>query len=298
MKMPAGPFSIRAIAALSVLALTAACDEPLDFDMRGKVGAFSTASAAQQAVGARPQPDDRGVISYPNYQVVVARRGDTVSDVANRIGLPSSDLARYNGLTPGDPLREGEVIALPRRVAEPSAATGVDIASLAGSAIDASPDTTPSVSTATLPPASSSAAAASSPCVCAMMAAASFSAWRTRSAALRCGIRLGICSRIITGIIWKVDALPTPVAKNSSMALTLARPARRDPMAWLKPRQYLPDFMTREILELKLSTLDLDFFPIFVEGCFVLFFCFVLDKKHNKVIFTPKIWSRLTYSYE
>lgn len=158
MKMPAGPFSIRAIAALSVLALTAACDEPLDFDMRGKVGAFSTASAAQQAVGARPQPDDRGVISYPNYQVVVARRGDTVSDVANRIGLPSSDLARYNGLTPGDPLREGEVIALPRRVAEPSAATGVDIASLAGSAIDASPDTTPSVSTATLPPASSSAA--------------------------------------------------------------------------------------------------------------------------------------------
>ena len=50
------------------------------------------------------------------------------------------------------PLRDGEVLALPRRVAEPSAATGVDIATLAGSAIDSAPDTTP-VTTKPLDPA-------------------------------------------------------------------------------------------------------------------------------------------------
>ena len=148
--------SFRILTAVSLLALLAACDEPLDFDMRGKIGAFSTAPAAQSATGTRPAADNRGVISYPNYQVAVARRGDTVTAVANRVGLPASELARYNGLTPGDTLRDGEILALPTRVAEPSAATGVDIASLAGSAIDASPSTSNSVQTTALPPAAAS----------------------------------------------------------------------------------------------------------------------------------------------
>ncbi|MBL3703109.1 peptidoglycan DD-metalloendopeptidase family protein [Sulfitobacter sp. BDSS02] len=148
--------SFRILTAVSLLALLAACDEPLDFDMRGKIGAFSTAPAAQSATGTRPAADNRGVISYPNYQVAVARRGDTVTAVANRVGLPASELARYNGLTPGDTLRDGEILALPSRVAEPSAATGLDIASLAGSAIDASPSTSNSVQTTALPPAAAS----------------------------------------------------------------------------------------------------------------------------------------------
>ena len=147
--------TVRLIGSVALLALLAACDEPLDFDMRGKVGAFSTAPAAQQSAGARPAPDARGVIAYPNYQVAVARRGDTVTSVASRVGLPAAELARYNGLKPEDQLRDGEVIALPRRVAEPSAATGaVDISAIAGSAIDASPTTTPkpaAVTTTALP---------------------------------------------------------------------------------------------------------------------------------------------------
>lgn len=132
----------------------AGCDQPLDMDMRGLGGGFSTAGAAQSATAPRPTPDDRGVISYPSYQVAVAKRGDTLADVARRVDLPASDLARFNGIEPDVPLREGEVIALPRRVTEPSPATGaigtgpilpapVDVSSLAGAAIDNAAPTTP-----------------------------------------------------------------------------------------------------------------------------------------------------------
>ncbi|MEM8577716.1 MAG: LysM peptidoglycan-binding domain-containing M23 family metallopeptidase [Pseudomonadota bacterium] len=138
---------------LAVLGLVA-CDQPLDFDLRGVTGGFSTAEAATTATTDRPRPDDRGVISYPGYQVAVARRGDTVTDVAARVGLPEAELARFNGIAPDVGLRAGEVIALPRRVTDPSPATGaigtgpirpapVDVTELAGAAIDAAPDTTP-----------------------------------------------------------------------------------------------------------------------------------------------------------
>jgi LysM repeat protein len=141
----------------------AACDQPLDVDLRGLRGGFSTAEAATADLAARPRPDNRGVISYPNYQVAVAQRGDTLNDVAARIGANPAELASYNGIDPTVPLRKDEVIALPRRVAEPSPATGasgtgpittspVDITSLAGNAINRAP-ATPGVQTAALPPA-------------------------------------------------------------------------------------------------------------------------------------------------
>ncbi|SDN37149.1 Murein DD-endopeptidase MepM and murein hydrolase activator NlpD, contain LysM domain [Lutimaribacter pacificus] len=139
----------RWLLAGAALGLAAGCQQPLDFDLRGNFGeAMSTSEAAQQAVAPRPQPDNRGVISYPGYQVAVAERGDTVVEVANRTGTDPASLARYNGLQIGDRLRAGEVIALPNRVAEPSPATGalgtgpiqppsqVDITTLAGDAID------------------------------------------------------------------------------------------------------------------------------------------------------------------
>jgi murein DD-endopeptidase MepM/ murein hydrolase activator NlpD len=133
---------------VGALALLGACAD-LDLDMRdlGRSG-LDTSQAALSAVESRPAPDNRGVISYPGYQVAVARRGDTVADVAARIGLPADELARFNGAPAAAPLNPGEVLALPRRVAEPSPATGapatgpirppgeVDVAALAGAAIE------------------------------------------------------------------------------------------------------------------------------------------------------------------
>ncbi|MFU8835188.1 peptidoglycan DD-metalloendopeptidase family protein [Roseovarius autotrophicus] len=120
----------------------AACSQPLDIDMRGAFGdAPSTAAAARTASSsARPQPDARGIISYPSYQVAVARRGDTLARLATRIGTDAEELARFNGIQTGDILREGEIVALPHRVAEPAGGpiqppSGVDIASVAGGAI-------------------------------------------------------------------------------------------------------------------------------------------------------------------
>lgn len=144
----------RPMTALALVTLLSACSGGLDFDLRdGLGGGVDTSDAALKAVGNRPDPDDRGIISYPGYQVAVAKRGDTLSDVAARVGLPADELGRYNGIRPNDPLRRGEIVALPRRVAEPSPATGatttgpirppsdVDVTTLASNAIDGAPDT-------------------------------------------------------------------------------------------------------------------------------------------------------------
>lgn len=124
----------------SLVALSACSDgmgRPLnlDFDLRGLGGGeFTTADAAREArAAARPSPDARGVISYPTYQVAVARRGDTLSALATRVGLPEAEIARYNGLNAGAQLREGEVVALPRRTTTPGS---VDVTTVAGNALD------------------------------------------------------------------------------------------------------------------------------------------------------------------
>ena len=147
--------ALTLVCTLAAFGLTA-CTDGFDLDLRDRLGGtLDTSDAALNATGGRPAPDDRGVISYPNYQVAVARRNDTVADVAARVGLPADELARFNGVAVDDVLRAGEIIALPRRVEEPSPATGapttgpiqppatVDVATLAGDAIDRAADTTP-----------------------------------------------------------------------------------------------------------------------------------------------------------
>ena len=98
----------RTVLACTALGLMAACQTPLDFDMRGNFGnAPSTANAVQNITADRPRPDNRGVISYPGYQVAIAQRGDTIVEVANRVGADPQALARFNGLELGDKLRGG-----------------------------------------------------------------------------------------------------------------------------------------------------------------------------------------------
>lgn len=148
------------VVALSALALTAACEtSTLDFDMRGKMGSrFDTSEAARNATANRPSPDARGIISYPSYQVAVARRGDTLGRLATRIGINPADLARFNGMQPDDPLRAGEIVALPYKVEEPEGGPirpADDITEIAGRAIDNAAATP--VETSELPPAQTGA---------------------------------------------------------------------------------------------------------------------------------------------
>ncbi|MEI4487168.1 M23 family metallopeptidase [Frigidibacter sp. MR17.14] len=152
-----------------VAAVLAGC-QTMDYDLRGYGnGGFSTAEAARNAVTNRPLPDSRGVISYPNYQVAVAQRGDTVRTVAARVGMGADQLAQYNATSPDQPLDLGAVLALPARVDAPQIAgaagagapiTGgtIDVTSLASSAIDRA-QTSGGVSTSALPAPVTTAAA-------------------------------------------------------------------------------------------------------------------------------------------
>ncbi|MEQ8897548.1 MAG: M23 family metallopeptidase [Roseovarius sp.] len=152
------PALLMATAALAGLA--ACSDSGLDFDMRGAFGnAHSTSDAARAATADRPRPDNRGIISYPSYQVAVARRGDTVASLAQRIGANAQSVASYNGLQTSDPLRDGEIVALPDRVTEPDGGPirpgDVDITTLAGNAIDNADSGNTGVQTSNLDPAPS-----------------------------------------------------------------------------------------------------------------------------------------------
>lgn len=148
-----------AVAALSACTPTGQI-QGLDWDFRGGSGVLDTTDAARQATQNRPSPDNRGVISYPGYQVAVARRGDTVASVAARVGLGPDELARYNALMPTDLLREGEILALPRRVDDGGRLAGagavigtggapapVDVSAIATTALDRVGTPTPPATT-------------------------------------------------------------------------------------------------------------------------------------------------------
>lgn len=113
------------------------------------MGGDPAAQTAVQPTADRPEPDARGVISYPNYQVAVARPNDTVGAIARRLDLDAAALARTNGLPVDRPLRGGELILLNERVpvvasADDAATEGeVDVATLAGSALDRAEGTAP-----------------------------------------------------------------------------------------------------------------------------------------------------------
>lgn len=136
----------RVLMTTAAIGLLAACDTPLDFDLRDLANGFDTSQSVEN-MPVRPRADNRGVISYPNYQVIVAQKDDTMISIAARLGLSASDLARFNGIGPDVALRSGELVALPTRVSEPSPATGaaqtgpiqpstVDVTAIATTALD------------------------------------------------------------------------------------------------------------------------------------------------------------------
>lgn len=123
------------------LALTACSDElsTFDFDLRDLGDGFDTSDAVINLPD-RPTADSRGVISYPNYQVALARQGDTTRTVAERLGLDAAELARFNGLEVDAPLRTDEVLALPSPVADTAGIAETvqprDVTAIATTALD------------------------------------------------------------------------------------------------------------------------------------------------------------------
>lgn len=148
--MAYGPTKRALFAGVALISLSA-CEGLPDWDLRDLGNGFDTSQSVENLPD-RPRPDDRGVISYPNYQVVVARQNDSIRTIAGRLGLDANALGTFNGIAPDTPLRRDEVIALPTRVTEPSPATGaattgpiqpLDVAAVATTALDRVGDQTP-----------------------------------------------------------------------------------------------------------------------------------------------------------
>lgn len=128
-----------------------------DPDLRGwGGGGLDTAGAAARAAP-RPVPDQRGVISYPGYQVAIARQGDTVATIAARLGLNAGELASYNAINANTVLNPGAVVALPRRVAAGAPAGTAPITSSTGQVSD--PFAGQGIKQPNLPPAAGAAGA-------------------------------------------------------------------------------------------------------------------------------------------
>ncbi|MDQ2066639.1 peptidoglycan DD-metalloendopeptidase family protein [Xinfangfangia sp. CPCC 101601] len=140
----------------SLMVLAACANSPGNFDWDLRGGPGSTAEVARQVTASKPVADSNGVLSYPGYQLAKARRGETVAAMAGRLGLNGEELARNNALRPTDPLREGEMLLLPSRVAAvpqpvmgstvataPAGSRPVDITSIATTALDSVPALAP-----------------------------------------------------------------------------------------------------------------------------------------------------------
>lgn len=78
---------------------------------------------------ANATPDSRGVITYANYQVVVGREGDTITTIADRLGIPPTDLATRNALPIDYRVRGGEVLLLPDSFPRDGGGFGGDVTS-------------------------------------------------------------------------------------------------------------------------------------------------------------------------
>ena len=137
--------NIRLQLLMSIIGL-AGCSGNFDFDMRDQLGGIlDTSAAASVAVANRPDPDTRGVITFTDYQVIIARNGDRVSDLATRIKADPEILGNYNGISQDAVLRHGEIIVLPPSIVtkeatgKPLEASVVDISELSNVASRSNP---------------------------------------------------------------------------------------------------------------------------------------------------------------
>lgn len=134
-------YGFPVIAATGLLLLSA-CDDGFGLT---QIGRAVDPIPVYKPVQERLQPDARGVITYPTYQVIVAGDNDSLPAMASRVGISVGELAEYNGLPVDHRVTKGQVLALPNTVSRPdgSASTGRSIEEIASSAIDRAPGTAP-----------------------------------------------------------------------------------------------------------------------------------------------------------
>lgn len=72
-----------------------------------------------------------GIRDYGDYQSAVAVEGETVSQLASRIGLSAAELGAYNGLPPTHVLKRGDELVLPPRP-QGAPSTGSELAAASG----------------------------------------------------------------------------------------------------------------------------------------------------------------------
>ena len=70
----------------------------------------------QESILERPLPDSRGIITYKDYQILVAKGDETVEQIANRLNINPKRLASYNGVVLTYLPRVEEVLALPIKI--------------------------------------------------------------------------------------------------------------------------------------------------------------------------------------
>jgi len=132
------PITWRLSAALFLSVSACGNMDNFDIDLRG--GQYDTTEAAQNASRTKPIADERGVISYPTYQVVEALEADTVGKIAARLNIAAAPIARFNGLQVDAPLARGTIVALPQKLEDAPVTmaeeTPIDVTELANTAIE------------------------------------------------------------------------------------------------------------------------------------------------------------------
>ncbi|MEM8553970.1 MAG: peptidoglycan DD-metalloendopeptidase family protein [Pseudomonadota bacterium] len=131
-------FSGRAVIPLAMACGLAACENLSVPEFGGLLGQDQGNTQAPPPSAPLPQADARGVISFGSTQAARALGGETLAAMATRLSQNPATLARVNGLDVDTQLTAGTILVLPDPVPdlEPPAATGSDLASLAGAALD------------------------------------------------------------------------------------------------------------------------------------------------------------------
>ncbi len=97
------------ITLLIVLPILVNC-QTLEYKEKSKFGIESA------SLDKKIRPDNRGIISYEKYQVVVANGDETVLEIANRLGLDPRNFSLFNGLVESYRPRKGELLALNKNI--------------------------------------------------------------------------------------------------------------------------------------------------------------------------------------